>query len=142
LTNEIERKAKEIMDQVDAMGGSVEAIENGYMQEQIAKSAYAYQRAIESGEKVIVGLNKFTIDQADHIPVFRIDSSIQLAQIEKLRAFKKNRDSETVIRCLAAVKAAAVDGSNLMPSVVAAVEAHCTLGEISDQLRSVFGEYR
>lgn len=142
LTNEIERKAKEIMDQVDAMGGSVEAIENGYMQEQIAKSAYAYQRAIESGEKVIVGVNKFTIEQADHIPVFRIDSSIQQAQIEKLRAFKKNRDSEKVIRCLAAVKAAAVDGSNLMPLVVAAVEAHCTLGEISDELRSVFGEHR
>jgi methylmalonyl-CoA mutase N-terminal domain/subunit len=142
LTNEIEKKAKEIMDQVDAMGGSVEAIENGYMQEQIAKSAYAYQRAIESGEKVIVGVNKFTIEQADHIPVFKIDSSIQQAQIEKLRAFRNNRDGETVTRCLAAVKAAAIDGSNLMPPVVAAVEAHCTLGEISDELRRVFGEHR
>jgi methylmalonyl-CoA mutase N-terminal domain/subunit len=142
LTNEIEKKAKEIMDQVDAMGGSVEAIENGYMQEQIAKSAYAYQRAIESGDKVIVGVNKFTIDQADHIPVFRIDSSIQQSQIEKLNAFRKNRDNDAVRNCLEAVKSAAVDGSNLMPPVVAAVEAHCTLGEISDQLRTVFGEHR
>lgn len=142
LTNEIEKKAREIMDQVDAMGGSVESIENGYMQEQIAKSAYAYQRAIESGEKIIVGVNKFTIDQPDHIPVFKVDSSIQKAQIEKLTAFKKDRDQEVVARCLAGVKSAAVDGSNLMPPVVSAVEAHCTLGEIADQLREVFGEYR
>ncbi|HSF44867.1 MAG TPA: methylmalonyl-CoA mutase family protein [Chitinophagaceae bacterium] len=142
LTNEIETKAREIMDQVDAMGGSVEAIENGYMQEQIAKSAYAYQRAIESGEKVIVGVNKFTIDQADSIPVFRVDGSIQQAQIEKLRAFRQNRDIDAITQRLAAVKAAAIEGSNLMPHVVSAVESHCTLGEISDQLRTVFGEHR
>ncbi|HEX5667437.1 MAG TPA: methylmalonyl-CoA mutase family protein, partial [Chitinophagaceae bacterium] len=142
LTSEIEAKAKEIIDQIEAMGGSVEAIENGYMQEQIARSAYAYQRAIESGEKTIVGVNKFTIDQADHIPVFKVDNSIQQTQINKLAAFKKNRDQEAVANCLNTIKAAAIDGSNLMPPVITAVEAHCTLGEISDVLRSVFGEHR
>jgi methylmalonyl-CoA mutase, N-terminal domain len=142
LTDEIEHKAKEIIDQVEAMGGSVEAIENGYMQEQIAMSAYAYQRAIESGEKTIVGVNKFTIDQPDHIPVFKVDSSIQQTQMNKLADFKKNRDQQAVANCLNAIKAAAIDGSNLMPPVITAVENHCTLGEISDVLRSVFGEHR
>jgi methylmalonyl-CoA mutase, N-terminal domain len=142
LTDEIEHKAKEIIDQVEAMGGSVEAIENGYMQEQIARSAYAYQRAIESGEKTIVGVNKFTIDQPDHIPVFKVDSSIQQTQMNKLADFKKNRDQQAVANCLNAIKAAAIDGSNLMPPVITAVENHCTLGEISDVLRSVFGEHR
>lgn len=142
LTDELETAALTIMQQVDAMGGSVEAIEAGYMQEQIAKSAYAYQRAIESGEKIIVGVNKFSLQQEDHIPVFKVDASIQAAQVEKLKAFKADRDQQAIKACLAGVRDAAVHGTNLMPPVIDAVEKHCTLGEIADELRVVFGEYR
>jgi len=142
LTNEMEKAAGKIMDEVDAMGGSISAIENGYMQDQIARSAYAYQRGIESGEKIIVGVNKFTTDQPDHIPVFKVDASIQAAQMERLRAFRQEREATDVSTCLASIRNAAVTGSNLMPPVINAVEKHCTLGEIADTLREVFGEYR
>ncbi len=142
LTNEMEKQTQLIMDQIEAMGGSVEAIENGYMQEQIAKSAYAYQRAIESGDKLIVGVNKFNEKEAGDIPVFKVDGSIQQTQIEKLKTFRTNRNPLVVEQCLKSIEATAVKGQNLMPVVVDAVEKHCTLGEISDVLRTVFGEYR
>jgi methylmalonyl-CoA mutase N-terminal domain/subunit len=141
LTDEVEQQALSIMDQIDAMGGSVEAIENGFMQEQIAKSAYAYQKAIESGEKIIVGVNRFTQPNADPIPVFKVDSSIQQTQIDKLKTFRSNRDQQKAAACLENIRLAAVNGTNLMPPVIAAVEQHCTLGEIADELRKVFGEY-
>jgi methylmalonyl-CoA mutase, N-terminal domain len=142
LTDDMEKQARLIMDQIDAMGGSVEAIENGYMQEQIAKSAYAYQRAIESGEKIIVGVNKFIQRDSQQIPVFRIDNSIQQTQVDKLKSYREKRNHTNVEICLNRIREAAVNGSNLMPSVIAGVENNCTLGEISDTLRSVFGEYR
>lgn len=142
LTNELEQKASEIMAVVEGMGGSVEAIESGYMQEQIARSAYAYQRAIENEEKIIVGVNKFQAEQADHIPLLKIDNSIQLQQAEKLKQFRANRDAARVAECLDQIRKAAIEGSNLMPRVVEAVENKCTLGEISDVLRSIFGEYK
>lgn len=141
LTDEMEKQAQSIMDQIDAMGGSVEAIENGFMQEQIAKSAYAYQKAIESGEKIIVGVNKFTQPTADPIPVFKIDSSIQQTQIDKLTTYRNIRDQQKAVTCLENIRVAAINGTNLMPPVIAAVEQHCTLGEIADELRKVFGEY-
>lgn len=142
LTNEMEQKATEIMSVVEGMGGSVEAIESGYMQEQIARSAYAYQRAIEDGVKIIVGVNTFQAEQADHIPLLKIDNSIQVQQAEKLKRFRANRDNKLVTESLEKIGRAAKDGSNLMPFVVEAVENKCTLGEISDVLRAVFGEYK
>lgn len=142
LTDEMEKQALLIMDQIDALGGSVEAIESGYMQEQIAKSAYAYQRAIESGEKVIVGVNKFTQQDSQQIPVFKVDNSIQQTQMDKLKAYRENRDQQAVDQCLKQITDAAVSGNNLMPLVIEAVENKCTLGEISDSLRKVFGEHR
>jgi methylmalonyl-CoA mutase N-terminal domain/subunit len=141
LTFEMEQKAAEIMSVVEGMGGSVEAIESGYMQEQIARSAYTYQRAIEDGEKIIVGVNKFQSDQVDHIPLLKIDNSIQVQQAEKLKQFRAQRDAKVVEECLANITRAATDGSNLMPVVIDAVEKRCTLGEISDALRAIFGEY-
>ena len=142
LTNEMEQKAAEIMGVIEGMGGSVEAIESGYMQEQIARSAYAHQRAIENGEKIIVGVNKFQSEQIDQIPLLKIDNSIQIQQAEKLKQFRAQRDAKAAAQCLDKISIAAKDGSNLMPIVVEAVENRCTLGEISDVLRNVFGEYR
>jgi hypothetical protein len=106
----------------------------------IGGGSYVWAK-LDDHEKIIVGVNKFTIDQAEHIPVFRIYGSIQQTQVSKLVEFKKNRDQARVAQCLEEIKKAAVDGTNLMPLVVSAVEAHCTLGEISDVLRSVFGEH-
>jgi methylmalonyl-CoA mutase N-terminal domain/subunit len=142
LTHEVEEKAWQLIEKIDAMGGSVSAIEQGFIQDEIARSAYEYQRHIERGEKIIVGVNKFHIGEEESVPVFRIDDSIRDHQVDKLKRLKELRDKEQAARCLASVHQKAVDGENLMPAVIEAVENYCTLGEIADVLRSVFGEYR
>lgn len=142
LTSEVEKKAWAIIEQLDAMGGSIAAIEQGYMQEQIAKSAYEYQRQIETGEKIIVGVNKFETDEKFKVKPFKIDDSIRQVQMDKLTALKLKRNAATVAQCLQAIKAAATSSTNLMPVVIDAVENYCTLGEISDELRKVFGEFK
>jgi methylmalonyl-CoA mutase, N-terminal domain len=142
LTNEVEQKAWELVNKIDAMGGSVSAIEAGFMQDEIARSAYDYQRNIENGSKIIVGVNKFTVDKETPIPGFKIDDSIRTLQIEKLNFLKSKRDNTKVNACLLAIKNAATNGENLMPFVIEAVENYCTLGEISDCLRNIFGEYK
>lgn len=141
LTSEVEQKAWELIQKIDAMGGSVAAIESGFMQDEIAKSAYAYQKDIESGEKIIVGVNKFTIDEAPTTIAFKIDDSIREVQIDKINTLKKNRDNAKVAACLDAITTAAKGTDNIMPLVVEAVESKVTLGEISNALRSVFGEF-
>jgi methylmalonyl-CoA mutase N-terminal domain/subunit len=141
LTAEVEKKAWELIAKIDAMGGSVAAIESGFMQDEIAKSAYAYQKEIESGEKIIVGVNKFTIDEAPTNIAFKIDDSIRQVQIEKINTIKQNRDNAKVVACLDAITTAAKGTDNIMPFVVEAVENKATLGEISNALRSVFGEF-
>ncbi len=142
LTDEMEALATGIMMKIDAMGGSVNAIENGYMQEEIAKSAYAYQRNIESGEKVIVGLNRFSMKEDHQIPVFKVDDNIQKLQVAKLLQFKENRNASSSRQALQQISNRAVNGENIMPAVLEAVEKNCTLGEIADTLRDVYGEYR
>lgn len=142
LTKEIEDKSWELMQQIDQMGGSVAAIETGFMQNKIAESAYAYQKAIESNEKIIVGVNQFRNDSEIDIPILKINESIRQEQIKNLQTLKNNRDHQKVADCLLAIKTAAKEGTNLMPPVIEAVEAFCTLGEISDALRTVFGEYQ
>jgi methylmalonyl-CoA mutase N-terminal domain/subunit len=141
LTAEVEKKAWELIAKIDAMGGSVAAIESGFMQDEIAKSAYAYQKDIESGEKIIVGVNKFTIDEAPTNIAFKIDDSIRQVQIEKINTLKQNRDNTKVAACLDAITTAAKGTNNIMPLVVEAVENKATLGEISNALRLVFGEF-
>lgn len=142
LTNEIETRAWELIGKIDAMGGSVTAIEQGFIQDEIARSAYEYQRNIENESKIIVGVNKFQM-QEDHTPAaFKIDDSIRTVQTEKLARLRANRDNAKVDQCLQEINDRAVSGENLMPSVIAAVEAKCTLGEIADELRAVFGEYK
>ena len=142
LTNEIEEKSWELMQQIDQLGGSVAAIETGFMQNKIAESAYAYQKAIESNQKIIVGVNQFRNDTDVDIPILKINESIRQEQIKRLQALKNNRDQQKVEHCLLAIENAAKEGTNLMPPVIEAVEAYCTLGEISDTLRTVFGEYQ
>ena len=141
LTAEVEKKAWELIAKIDAMGGSVAAIESGFMQDEIAKSAYAYQKEIESGEKIIVGVNKFTINEPPTNIAFKIDDSIRQVQIEKINTLKQNRDAAKVAACIDAIIAAAKGTQNIMPLVVEAVENKATLGEISNALRSVFGEF-
>lgn len=142
LTDEIENSAWKLIQKIDAMGGSVSAIEQGYMQEEIARSAYEYQSKIESGEKIIVGVNKFQVEETHKMPPFKIDDSIRTVQSEKLKALRTKRDNAKVIASLEKIKQAAINNTNLMPVVIEAVENYCTLGEISDELRKIFGEYK
>ncbi len=142
LTNEVEENAWKLMAKIDAMGGSVMAIEQGFIQDEIARSAYEYQRNIESGQKIIVGLNKFQLKEEDKIPGFKIDDSIREQQSQRLKALKERRDASKVQQCLEEIRQKAVSGENLMPSVIDAVEHDCTLGEVADVLRSVFGEFQ
>ncbi|MEI6085963.1 MAG: methylmalonyl-CoA mutase family protein [Bacteroidota bacterium] len=142
LTDEIENKALALIAKIDTMGGSVSAIEAGFMQDEIAKSAYAYQRNIESAEKIIVGVNKFQITETNKIPGFKIDDSIRTIQSDKLKALRNKRNNQIVSELLQKIEATANSSENLMPIVVEAVENFCTLGEISDALRSVYGEYK
>ena len=142
LTDEVEAAALQLIEKIDAMGGSVSAIEEGFMQNEIAKSAYEYQRNIESGEKIIVGVNKFQVKEENTTPVFRIDESIQKIQTDKLKALRAKRDNAKATACLKILNEKAHNGENLMPAVVEAVENYCSLGEIADELRKVFGEYK
>jgi methylmalonyl-CoA mutase N-terminal domain/subunit len=141
LTNKMEKEARKIMEKIDALGGSVTAIEQGFIQNEIAKSAYEYQRKIESGEKIIVGVNKFKNEKNILPPSFKIDDSIRLLQIQKLKSLKQKREKDKAIASLQTIKEKAISGENLMPAVIDAVENYCTLGEISNTLREVFGEY-
>lgn len=142
LTGEIEKAAWELIEQLDALGGSIKAIEDGFIQNEIARSAYEYQHKIETNEKIIVGVNKFTVEDDAKIPLLKIDDSIRKVQVEKLQSLKASRDNEVVKNCLQALHDKAVSGENLMPAVIDAVENFCTLGEIADELRKVFGEYK
>jgi methylmalonyl-CoA mutase N-terminal domain/subunit len=142
LTREVEEAAWELIGRIDAMGGSVSAIEQGFIQEEIARSAYEHQRRVETGEKIIVGVNKFQVNEGATIPVFRIDDSIRQVQTDKLDSLKKRRDPAKCDSVLQDLNDKASSGENIMPVVIEAVERFCTLGEIADTLREVFGEYK
>jgi len=141
LTDEIEKEAWKYIHIIDAKGGSVNAIEEGYIQNEIANSAYQYQKDIETGERMLVGVNKYVDSENLNVEVFRVDDSIRELQMEKLRMLKSQRNNEAVKSVLDALALSAKDGSNMMPFILAAVEAYATLGEIADVLRKEFGEY-
>jgi len=141
LTNEIERLASEYIQKIDDIGGMLAAIEKGYVQREIERAAYDYQRRVESGEQIVVGMNRFTLEETTSVPVLRIDPELERQQIERLRLVKSRRDDAAAQQSLEGVERAASTDENLMPHIVRAVEAHATLGEISDRLRAVFGEY-
>lgn len=142
LTDEVESEAWKLIEKIDIMGGSVNAIEEGYIQNEIARSAYEYQRKIETGEKIIVGVNKFQVEEQQDIPIFKIDDSIRNIQTAKLQQLRDNRDKAKVDQLLQTLNDKAVGGENLIPTVIEAVENKITLGEIADELRGVFGEYK
>jgi len=144
LTNEIERRAQEYIDKIDEMGGMLVAIEKGYVQQQIQDSAYAYQRAIEKGEQIVVGVNKFQIEEkGTSRKILRVDPSMAEKQIARLKALKESRDNVKVKEALEEIRKAAKDESaNIMPKILEAVKVYATLGEICDVLREEFGEYR
>jgi methylmalonyl-CoA mutase N-terminal domain/subunit len=141
LTNEVEAAAQLYLDKIEAMGGAVKAIEQDYIQQEIAASAYQYQIDIENGEKILVGVNKFTQREDAPSGVFRVDDSIRKMQIEKIAKLKNKRDGHAVEQALQQLRIAAKGTENLMPFIVSSVENYATLGEIADILREVFGEY-
>ena len=142
LTNEMEAEANLLIEKIDAMGGSVSAIEEGFIQQEIARSAYEYQRKVESQQKVIVGVNAYKSEETAETPLLKIDDSIRITQTEKLATLRNNRNPAKVDNLLQSLNDKASSDENIMPAVVAAVEGNCTLGEIADTLREVFGEYR
>jgi methylmalonyl-CoA mutase N-terminal domain/subunit len=142
LTNEIEEMAWQYINKIDAMGGAVEAIEQGYMQDEIARSSYKYQRDIQSGEKIIVGVNKYQIEEKPMDNLFTVDDAIRVQQIEKIKQLKSERNNEQVTQLLTQLDETAKNGNNLMPVILNCCEQYATLGEIADTLRNVFGEHK
>jgi methylmalonyl-CoA mutase N-terminal domain/subunit len=142
LTDEMERRALDHIRRIDDMGGMLRAVEEGYPQREIAESAYRWQREIEAGDRVVVGVNAFRLDEAEPIPILKIDEDVARGQVERLRAVRSRRSASRVEETLAGVERACRDGANVVPPVVEAVKAYATLGEISDVLRAVFGTYR
>jgi methylmalonyl-CoA mutase N-terminal domain/subunit len=140
LTDQIEEKAWEYIRQIDELGGSVHAIERGFMQAEIEQAAYEYQRAMEEQKAIVVGVNRFTIENEERPTLLRVDPEIGRRQAAKLAALRQRRDNERLQRTLTALEHGAAGTENLMPLIIAAVEAYATLGEISDAMRHVFGE--
>ena len=141
LTDQVEAAAVVYMDKIEAMGGAVNAVENGYLQQEIANAAYQYQKEVESGERIIVGVNKFTQEIEGITEVMQIDESIKTLQVAKLQKLKAGRNNNAVQQSLNELKIAAQGTANLMPYILLAVEEYATLGEIAYTLREVFGEY-
>jgi methylmalonyl-CoA mutase N-terminal domain/subunit len=142
LTNEIETGARDYISKIDTMGGMLRAVETGYVQQEIQKSAYEYQQAVDSGEQVIVGVNRFQAEEEKTIPTLRIDPEIERAQVARLHALRARRDAPKANAALAEIERRAHTTENLMPAILAAVESYATVGEISDALRRAFGEYQ
>jgi methylmalonyl-CoA mutase N-terminal domain/subunit len=141
-TDRIEREAGAYIERIEGLGGALAAIERGFQQREIHESAYRTQRAVESGERVVVGVNRFRVDREEPIPSFRVDEAAQQGQVERLTAVRQRRDGARVRRALASVEAVAHGSDNLMPVLVEAVDASASLGEITSSLVTVFGEYR
>ena len=141
LTNEIERLALDYIHKIDEMGGMLPAIETGYVQREIGRAAYDYQCRVESGEQTVVGVNRFTVDEEKAVPVLQIDSELERQQVERVKEVRARRNEAAALEALGLVERAARSDDNLMPHIIGAVENDATLGEISDRLRSVFGEY-
>ncbi|MGB4780825.1 methylmalonyl-CoA mutase family protein, partial [Candidatus Methylomirabilis sp.] len=147
LTNQMEEGALEYFRRIEDLGGMIRAIEKGFPQREIADAAYAYQQAIERGEKIIVGVNRFTADEKASIPILTIDREAEARQIERVQALRRARDKEAVMRSLQMLRQAAAGNDPwgkdlLMPRILDAVRAYATLGEIMNVFREVWGEYK
>jgi len=142
LTDKIERGARDYLARIDAMGGTLAAIEKGWIQAEIQNAAYEFQQQVEHGEKVVVGVNRFQQANGESLTALRIDSSVERGQVERLRQVRASRDKNEVEARLGALEDAARGSDNLMPKILTACESFATIGEMSDRLRKVFGEYR
>jgi methylmalonyl-CoA mutase, N-terminal domain len=142
LTNEIETHAQGYLKKIAALGGMLRAIERGFVQQEIQNAAYEYQQAVDKKEATVVGVNRFEQEQEAPVPLQRIEEWLERKQVDRLRAVRAKRDGARCSAALAGVQEAARSGENLMPRILEAVEAYATVGEISDSMRKVFGEYR
>ncbi|HEY8558952.1 MAG TPA: methylmalonyl-CoA mutase family protein [Pyrinomonadaceae bacterium] len=142
MTNRLEAKALAYIEKIDAQGGMLKAIENGYPQREIQEAAYEYQKAVEREAAIVVGVNKFRIEEDETIPILKVDERIERDQIERLRAVRARRDAEKAENALSKLAEAAAGTENLLPRILDCVENHVTVGEISHRLRKVWGEYR
>jgi methylmalonyl-CoA mutase N-terminal domain/subunit len=141
LTSEIEERVMEYMKKIDSIGGPLGAIESGFFQREISESAYKLQREVETGEKIVVGLNKFVIDEDINLQIMKLDPETEKRQIEKLRKLRKTRNNQKVNAALSELKIQAKKNNNLVPAIIETVKCYATVGEICDVLRSVYGEY-
>ena len=142
LTSEIERGAVAYIEKIDSLGGMLRAVEVGFVQTEVQQAAYEYQRAVERGEVAVVGVNRFTEDEARQIPTLRIDPEVERSQVARLKGLRARRDSLKTQAALDEIGRRARSTENLMPAILAAVESYATVGEISDTLRAAFGEYQ
>ena len=142
LTNEIEARAIQYVEKIEALGGMVRALERGYVQQEIQSAAYDYQRRVDQGDAIVVGVNQFAMEAEKPIPIQRIDETLEARQVERLNALRARRNRQNWQAALDQIDAAARSEQNLMPLILQAVEAFATVGDISDRLRVVFGEYR
>jgi methylmalonyl-CoA mutase N-terminal domain/subunit len=142
LTNEIEAAAEDYFRRIDELGGVIPAIHAGFLKKEIADAAYVYQREIESGERIIVGVNEFLTDEEQQIGLLKIDRAMELEQCRRVQEFRAGRDAAKVEEALAAFKRAADSDENLMPHYLNCVKSKATLGEISEALVPIFGRYR
>jgi len=142
LTNEIEKRAAEYLGKIEVMGGMLKAIERGFVQQEIQNAAYEYQQAVDREDAIVVGVNRFEVDEEKPISLQKIDPALEPKQVERLRALRASRDAGPCQDALTNVEDAARSGENVMPRILAAVDAYATVGEISDAMRRVFGEYK
>jgi methylmalonyl-CoA mutase N-terminal domain/subunit len=142
LTNEIDARANDYLEKIAAMGGMLRAVERGYVQQEIQNAAYEYQRSVDQGQSVVVGVNRFELEKEKTVPIQRIDEALESRQVERVRALRLRRDQGPWQAALKGVEESARSDVNLMPRILAAVEALATVGEISDAMRRVFGEYQ
>jgi methylmalonyl-CoA mutase, N-terminal domain len=142
LTNQIETAAQDYLAKINAMGGMIKAIESGFVQAEIQRAAYDFQRAVEKKEQIVVGVNDFVVEDQRHIPTLRIDAQIERSQVARVKALRAKRDNTKAKEALTELERCAKSTANLLPAILSAVEAYATVGEISDALRRVYGEYQ
>jgi methylmalonyl-CoA mutase, N-terminal domain len=142
LTNQIEERAREYLKKIETLGGMLKAIERGYVQQEIQNAAYDFQQSVDRLEQVVVGVNRFEIEEEKPYQVQRIDEALEQKQVERLRALRAKRDKKNWEAALKSIGEAARSGENLMPRIIHAVENFATVGEISDAMRKVFGEHK
>ena len=142
MTDLIEREAEDYINKIDAMGGMIEAIENGYVQTEIQKAAYKFEKEMEAGKKIVVGINKFQSEEVEEPELLKIDMKIQEEQVKFLNKIRNERSSQKVDRTLSDLKKAVETDKNLIPFIIDAVKVYASVGEICNTLREVFGEYK